>query len=478
MLRALHGFKVAILAVLLLSGAASVSHADGNVFTLVPFAGGTFFDREFRASPGVNIENHTYYGGRVGVHLDSPVWLEIAGGVTPTTSHENTDIKWKHASANLLFTPSEMHMINPFASVGFGFSQFTPQISTDKRNGTFELAGGAVVKFTDHIGLRLEARNVLLMQKEDKFKAHLDNIILGAGLSLGFGGKPRDTDGDGVPDKLDKCPDTKLGCQVDANGCPIDGDGDGVCDGIDQCPNTPHGATVDARGCPSDADHDGVFDGIDQCPGTTKGCTVDARGCTIDSDGDGVCDGLDNCPNTVTGCKVDEHGCPIDSDGDGVCDGMDKCPNTPANSKIDVNGCPVQTEVQIRETELLDTGLIRLHDINFETAKATLLPESLPRLDIVGQVLSKWPQLRIEIGGHCDSRGSDAYNLGLSRRRAASVRTYLLAHFPHLDSGQLSSHGYGESQPLVPNTSAAGMAMNRRVEFKVLNTEVLKQIKR
>jgi outer membrane protein OmpA-like peptidoglycan-associated protein len=97
---------------------------------------------------------------------------------------------------------------------------------------------------------------------------------------------------------------------------------------------------------------------------------------------------------------------------------------------------------------------------------------------VVGEVLSKWTQLKIEIGGHCDWRGSDAYNLALSRRRVNSVRTYLLQHFPKLEATQFTAKGYGESQPLVPNTSPENMAQNRRVEFKVLNKAVLQQIKR
>jgi outer membrane protein OmpA-like peptidoglycan-associated protein len=204
---------------------------------------------------------------------------------------------------------------------------------------------------------------------------------------------------------------------------------------------------------------------------------VNAQGCPVDSDGDGVCDGIDHCPNTPTGCKVDAQGCPIDSDGDGVCDGLDKCPDTPAGSKVNAEGCP-PTEVEKRETELLDTGMIRLQDVKFETAKANILPESYPALDAVGQVLSKWPQLKIEIDGHTDSRGSDSYNLALSHRRADSVRAYLLQHFNHLEAGQLTTKGYGESKPLVPNTSPANMAQNRRVEFTVLNKEMLQQLKR
>jgi OOP family OmpA-OmpF porin len=68
---------------------------------------------------------------------------------------------------------------------------------------------------------------------------------------------------------------------VDGKGCPIDSDGDGVYDGIDRCPDTPRGAVVDERGCAVDSDGDGVPDGIDQCPGTRPGVEVDSVGCEI-----------------------------------------------------------------------------------------------------------------------------------------------------------------------------------------------------
>jgi OOP family OmpA-OmpF porin len=97
---------------------------------------------------------------------------------------------------------------------------------------------------------------------------------------------------------------------VDATGCPLDSDGDGVPDGIDQCPNTPIGARVDAQGCPIDSDGDGVPDAMDKCPGTPRGVKVDRDGCPLDSDGDGVPDYLDKCPGTPRGVPVDETGCP------------------------------------------------------------------------------------------------------------------------------------------------------------------------
>src|ERR1700690_2755146 len=91
---------------------------------------------------------------------------------------------------------------------------------------------------------------------------------------------------------------------------------------------------------PVDSDGDGVVDSLDKCPNTPAGVKVDAQGCPLDSDGDGVPDYLDKCPNTPAGVKVDAQGCPLDSDGDGVPDYLDKCPNTPAGT---ADGCPPPT---------------------------------------------------------------------------------------------------------------------------------------
>ncbi len=95
-----------------------------------------------------------------------------------------------------------------------------------------------------------------------------------------------------------------------------------------------------------DSDGDGVLDDADQCPNTPQGVKVDSRGCPLDSDGDGVYDYLDQCPNTPRGLKVDEKGCPIDTDGDGVYDDQDQCPGTPKGAKVNSNGCWVLEGIQ------------------------------------------------------------------------------------------------------------------------------------
>jgi OOP family OmpA-OmpF porin len=170
---------------------------------------------------------------------------------------------------------------------------------------------------------------------------------------------------------------------------------------------------------------------------------------------------------------VDEKGCPKDADGDGVADGLDQCAGTPAGMQVDEHGCP--TETAKRESELMDTGTIRLSDVRFAEGKAEILPESESVLDAAGTVLAKWTTLKIEIGGHTDSRGSAAANQKLSEARAKAVRDYLLQKLPALQPAMFTVKGYGASRPIVPNTSDANRARNRRVEFVVMNMGVLKR---
>jgi outer membrane protein OmpA-like peptidoglycan-associated protein len=465
------------LALVALIVASSVSAEPvGKYWTVTPFGGFTIFDADMKFPTTHALKDDIYFGGRLGYHFSRWVGLEAAGGFVPTEEDvikNAVKVDWLHVNGDLMWTPWAGRYGGPFLLTGGGWGRLKPtsgSINTDQ--GSADYGAGLNFWLSDHVGLRFEARQILWIPKEtsqDKF----NTTVIGGGITFAMGGVPRDTDGDGVNDRKDKCPNTPKGARVDADGCPHDSDGDGVLDGLDSCPQTPKGATVNSFGCPSDADKDGVFDGIDKCPDTPAGATVDATGCPKDSDGDGVLDGLDKCPDTPAGATVDATGCPKDSDGDGVLDGLDKCPDTPAGAKVDKDGCPV--ELIERETELLDTGMIRLQDVNFETAKADILPESFGSLDVVGQVLSKWPELRIEVGGHTDSRGSVPYNQKLSEARAASVLTYLKGKFPQLKPEQFSSKGYGELKPIAPNTTDLGMAKNRRVEFVVQNRDVLKK---
>lgn len=306
-----------------------------------------------------------------------------------------------------------------------------------------------------------------------------------------------DNDKDGVPDTLDKCPDEPedLDGFEDEDGCPdFDNDKDGIPDSLDQCPNSPEdfNGIEDEDGCPEDdRDGDGIHDGIDLCPDEPEDHDgfEDEDGCPDpDNDGDGIPDDEDKCPDDpedVDGFE-DEDGCPDpDNDDDGVCDpwvgeqglsdkyadictGSDECPEKPEthNGYKDEDGCP---DTLMKPTEKEEKQLnTSLRAINFKTASAEIMSASHTSLDFVAKFLKQYPHLRYEIQGHTDSQGKDEYNLLLSAARAASVRDYLLSK--GVPEDRLIAIGYGEGVPVADNTTAAGRAANRRVEFVIIET--------
>jgi len=229
----------------------------------------------------------------------------------------------------------------------------------------------------------------------------------------------------------------------------VDSDKDGVEDSKDKCLNTPQGVKVDNKGCPLDSDKDGVADYLDNCPNTPQGIKVDANGCPLDSDKDGVADYLDKCPGTMLGVKVDVNGCPLDSDKDGVADYLDKCPNTPKDIKVNEEGCPVSFNF----------------DVRFENNSDKISPSSMDRIKEFAQFLKANPKYKAEIQGYTDSKGSAAYNLKLSTKRAKAVYEALISL--GVDKNRLSYKGYGEANPIASNDTEEGKAKNRRVVAKI-----------
>jgi outer membrane protein OmpA-like peptidoglycan-associated protein len=279
-----------------------------------------------------------------------------------------------------------------------------------------------------------------------------------SGVTVTATGCPVDTDGDGVADFQDRCADTPAGTRVDATGCVPDGDGDGVRDDADRCANTPRGATVDANGCPVDSDRDGVADAQDRCADTPAGTRVGPDGCPLDGDRDGVADSADRCPDTPAGAAVDATGCPADADGDGVPNGVDRCPNTAAGARVDAIGCPVLFEENVAR--------VVLRGVNFATGSSELTDTAQAILDDVAQTLLANPDIRVEVGGHTDITGSRAVNTRLSQARAESVMAYLVSK--GVDAPRLTARGYGPDDPVADNATREGRAQNRRVELKRL----------
>jgi OOP family OmpA-OmpF porin len=183
-----------------------------------------------------------------------------------------------------------------------------------------------------------------------------------------------------------------------------------------------------------------------------------------DTDGDGVRDSKDKCPGTPAGRKVNADGCELDSDGDGLVDGVDKCPSVYAKT---ADGCPLPVAAPPAPAPAPAPAPVPakmvLEGVNFDYDKATLRPEDLAIIDADAATLEKWGDVKVEVAGHTDSRGSDEYNLNLSQQRAEAVRNYLISKGVAAD--RLTAKGYGESQPVADNETDEGRLKNRRVEL-------------
>lgn len=259
-----------------------------------------------------------------------------------------------------------------------------------------------------------------------------------------------DSDGDGVSDKDDECPN--LAGIMANNGCPdSDKDNDGVPDGEDKCPDLAGDISND--GCPLlDADKDGVSDANDRCPNNPGPAAT--QGCP-DSDRDGVADFADKCPNRPGIAAY--GGCP-DSDGDGIDDTRDKCPNSAGS--VANNGCP---EISAADMETLE---LAMRAVQFESGKATLKSESSQILNQIGEIMNRYPDYNLSISGHTDNTGSAPNNQRLSERRAKSCYDFLSRS--GVDVSRMSFSGYGESRPIADNNTLRGKALNRRVEFNLI----------
>ncbi len=280
------------------------------------------------------------------------------------------------------------------------------------------------------------------------------------GLEFDFG-KTKDSDMDGVSDKKDKCPDTPAGVAVDANGCPIDTDGDGVADYIDDCP-TVAGLTS-LKGCP-DADGDGVADKNDKCTDTPKGWKVDVNGCPLDQDKDGVADAIDKCPDTPDGIDVDKDGCPVDTDGDGVADYLDKCPTVTGPKEN--NGCPVIEEAATETT----SPEMTVEPVYFDYDKSNYISGEKKKIDKLVKILKANNNLKVNLTGNADSKGTAEYNMTLTEKRIDSVvKTIKSDGIP--ESCISKEKALGETKPVATNDTDEGRALNRRVTFEIFKTK-------
>lgn len=428
---------VMLLAALALVGAGSAANADADDFGgpgkgqiyLIPGIGHLDAPEDLDPDDG-----SIGAAGIIGFGLTDRVNLELLFGkndIDYTIGGVDLDDEANLAWANILLKPMKASGAwQPFMLFGGGKTEYNFEDARRKIDDTqFNVGAGLFGQLNDRFSLRADARAV----HSDANGGIQPYFFVGLSGVLGAinSRAAADTDGDGVADRRDKCPNTPPGRNVDETGCELDSDGDGVVDGDDACPNTPAGKTVDSRGCPPDAD----------------------------SDGDGVPDRSDNCPNTPAGVAVDANGCPVDSDGDGVPDYQDKCPDSEAGAKVDAEGCYV---------ELDETVTINLN-LEFDSNSAEIRSSEYSKIQEVTDFLRQYPTTSAVLEGHTDSSGAASYNQQLSERRARAVYNYLVNQ-ANVAAGRLSFVGYGEANPIASNDTSAGKQTNRRVSAVVSAT--------
>lgn len=334
--------------------------------------------------------------------------------------------------------------------------------------------------------------------------------------------KNPDSDGDGVVDSADLCPqerEDRDGFQ-DYDGCPDrDNDGDTIIDRVDRCPLEAENlnGVLDGDGCPDrgpDADKDLVDDEEDRCPeerenrdgvrdhdgcpegwwaglptpvgGTPTDSTRETRPRTPsknaradvallpalprggDPDGDGLDHFADLCPLVAEDMDgfLDGDGCPEpDNDGDGILDADDQCPAQAESFDgfEDTDGCPDVVPEELAEV----AGIVR--GIRFRSGSARLLNSSNGTLKAVLAALQADETLSVAISGHTDSQGDRDKNIKLSQDRADAVAEWLRRR--GIDTDRMTMAGFGPDQPVDTNDTEEGRAANRRVELSYTNTE-------
>jgi OOP family OmpA-OmpF porin len=402
-----------------------------------------------------NLKLSPAFGLRVGVVPHPMFGIEVEGLGMPTkdrTFGQSVFVLAYRGSLVYNIAPGQIAggKLTPFVLVGAGAMQVVSatadsSVYSVRKDTDFAFHGGVGLKFavSDLLQLRLDGRGLgVPSTKKQSFTPDFEVL---ASLAFTFGGEkaappppPRplvkDSDGDGIEDANDKCPN-EAGTRENA-GCPDkDSDGDGVIDRKDKCPDKA--GPVERDGCPEeDKDNDGIVDSKDKCPDEAE-----------DKDD-----------------FEDEDGCPDpDNDKDGVLDPQDKCPKEPEtkNGYQDEDGCPDEVPAPVKKF----TGVVK--GINFRRNSADIKPSSFPLLKEAVSVFRSFPELRVEISGHTSNEGKREFNMKLSRKRAESVKGFLVS--AGIDEKRIGTIGYGPDRPIAENDNKEGQEKNRRIEFRLLS---------
>lgn len=411
------------------------------------------------------------YGGRVSLGSGAGLGAFVLEGEASTFALPSTNVRLIPIRARLLYTPTfgNLGLLLGGGGVRNQYHSSLPGVAGASETGFTALAG-LRLSLGDYMALRVEGVLDYMNHPLNASAAVTRNTnrSVQAGLAFPLWMKKPERRVKPEPVRAEPMAAPKMETSLP------DADKDGVPDVRDACSNTTAGSTVDTEGCQvyRDTDSDGVIDQKDLCQNTIAGEVVDGKGCSLDkdSDGDGVPNARDRCVATAAGTAVDSVGCPlsapvaaapeVDSDHDTVPDSRDACPATAAGTKVDATGCAMPLFKNNDRT-------VTLRGVNFEPWKDDLLPASTMVLDEVARQLVESPEVKVEIGGHTDARGNAGRNLRLSLARAETVRAYLI--MKGVDGDRLVARGYGLTKPITGNATAAGRAMNRRVELRRLD---------
>ena len=325
-------------------------------------------------------------------------------------------------------------------------------------NVLLDLSAGFTYTFTDDLNY----------YSIDDFKDSYGNF----GIGLTFTGESCNTDND--RDGLKRCYEEGIGTDPDNP----DTDGDGLKDGeeVNKYNTDPLKTDSDGDGLSDydevvihktnptnpDTDGDGLRDGDEISKFNTNPNKADTDGDRLndgeevntyktnplksDTDSDGLTDGDEVKLHSTDPLNADTDGGSV-KDGEEVARGTD-----PLDAKDDV-------------VEKIEIGVvIVLEGINFEYNSADITPDSETTLMKALKTLQDNPDIEVEISGHTDSDGSSSYNMGLSQRRADSVKDWLVSH--GISSDKIQAVGYGEDNPIAPNDTPENKYKNRRIEFK------------
>jgi type IX secretion system PorP/SprF family membrane protein len=229
---------------------------------------------------------------------------------------------------------------------------------------------------------------------------------------------------------------------------PKDTDGDGISDTEDECPNQV--GSTEHRGCP-DTDGDGINDKEDSCP-DVKGLK-EHKGCS-DADNDGIIDNLDECSNEAG--PVENKGCPFKDAG--INDNEDECPDMVGT--IENKGCPKMEDKVQKESDF------KIQNLEFDPCKANIREQFKLTLNSLSEKLKQDGSLILILDGHTDHYGTDDENLLLSKKRCEVVANYLVSK--GISKNRIKINYFGETIPISENTTAEGRQKNRRVELKII----------